>query len=117
MKKLVYGSEANAEGLVSRGRSQEKGSESSDRGRSKSKSRNKSCKYFKKKGHVIDDCYKLQNKNKEAANQRGKQLINFGQASVVEDDHSDGELLIVSNGNSNPTEEWVLDFGCTFHVS
>ena len=80
------------------------------------KSRNKSCKYCKKKGLVIDDCYKLHNKNKAIANQKGKQSINSHQVSVVEDNHSDGELLVVSNGDSNSSEEWVLDFGCTFHM-
>ena len=116
MKQLINGSEANVEGLVARGRSQEKSFGNSDKGKSKSKSRNKSCKYCKKKGLVIDDCYKLHNKNKAIANQKGKQSINSDQVSVVEDNHSDGELLVVSNGDSNSSEEWVLDFGCTFHM-
>ena len=50
-----------------------------------------------------------------AANQKGKQLKNFGQVSVVENDHND-ELLTVSDGNSKPFEEWVLDSGCTLHM-
>ena len=41
MKQLVNGSEARAEGLVARGRSQEKGFGNSDKGKSKSKIRNK----------------------------------------------------------------------------
>ena len=69
-----------------------------------------------KKGHVIDDSYKLQNKNKATANHKGKQLINSGQVRVVKDYQSDGELLIVYDGDSKPYEEWVLDFGCTFHM-
>ena len=47
MKQLVNGSEAKAEGLVARGRCQEKGSRNSERGRLKSKIRNKSCKCCK----------------------------------------------------------------------
>ena len=82
----------------------------------KYKTRNKSCKYCKKKGHIIDYCYYLQNKNKVVANQKGNQPINSGQVSVGEDDHNDGELLVVSNADSNPYEEWVLDYGCTFHM-
>ena len=90
MKQFVNRSEAKAEGLVARGRFQEKGSENSDRGRLKYKTRNKSCKYCKKKGHIIDYCYYLQNKNKAVANQKGNQPINSGQVSVGEDDHNDG---------------------------
>ena len=72
MKQLVNGFEAKAKGLVVKGRFQETYSRNSDKGRSKSKTRNKSCKYCKKKGHVIDDFYRLQNKNKAVANQKGK---------------------------------------------
>ena len=69
MKELFNGFEAKAKGLVDRGRFQEKGfSNSHERGRSTSKTRNRSCKYCKKKGHIIDDFYKQQNKNKEAEN-------------------------------------------------
>ena len=114
MKQLVNESEVKAEDLVVRGRFWEKGYENSDRGKSKSKTRNKSC---KKKGHVIDDGYKLQNKNKATANKKGKQSINSGQVLVVEDDHSDGELLAVSDDDSKPFEELVFYFGCTFHMS
>ena len=52
MKQLVNGFEAKAKGLIVRGRFQEKDYGNSDKGRSKSKIRNKSC---KKKGHVNDD--------------------------------------------------------------
>ena len=71
MKQLVNGSEAKVERLFVRGRFKEKRSGNRDKGRSKSKTRNKSCKYCKKKWHIIDDCYKLQNKNKVATNHKG----------------------------------------------
>ena len=87
MKQLVNGSKAKAEGLVARERSQEKGYGNSDRGRLESKTRNKSCKYCKKKN---GNCYKLWNKNRAAVNHKGKQSINFGQFSVAKDDHTNG---------------------------
>ncbi|KAG8488964.1 hypothetical protein CXB51_016964 [Gossypium anomalum] len=59
----------------------------------------------------------LANKIKrEAANQKGKQPENSGEADVVED-YSDGELLIASVNDSKVSEEWILDSGCTFHMS
>ena len=58
----------------------------------------------------------MHNKNKRAGdNQKGKQLEKSDKAEFVED-HSDGELLIAADGDSKPSEEWILDSGCTFHM-
>lgn len=63
MKQITNGgSEVKAEGLNVRGRLFEKGSSSSGRARSKSKVKRKFCNYCHKKGHVIEECYKLKNK-------------------------------------------------------
>ncbi|KAG8488527.1 hypothetical protein CXB51_016411 [Gossypium anomalum] len=59
----------------------------------------------------------LTNKIKrDAANQKGKQPENFGEPDVVKD-YSDGELLVASVNNSKVSDEWILDSGCTFHMS
>ncbi|KAG8492439.1 hypothetical protein CXB51_009727 [Gossypium anomalum] len=41
---------------------------------------------------------------------------NSGEADVVEG-YSDGELLVASINDSKVSEEWILDSGCTFHMS
>ncbi|KAG8481139.1 hypothetical protein CXB51_025904 [Gossypium anomalum] len=46
----------------------------------------------------------------------GKRPENSGEADVVED-YSDGELLVASVNDSKVSEEWILDSGCTFHMS
>ncbi|KAG8489132.1 hypothetical protein CXB51_017197 [Gossypium anomalum] len=100
-----------------RGRTHEWNPRDKSKGRSKSSNRGKTCNFFKKKGHIKSECYKVQNKIKrEAANQKGKQPESFGEADVVED-YSDGELLAASANNSKVSEEWILDSGCTFHMS
>ncbi|KAG8486271.1 hypothetical protein CXB51_019635 [Gossypium anomalum] len=100
-----------------RGRTQERNPRGKSKGRSKSSNRGKTCNFCKKKGHIKSECYKLQNKIKrEAANQKGKQPENSGEADVVED-YSDGELLVASVNDSKVSEEWILDSGCTFHMS
>ena len=117
MKHLVNRSDAQGEGLVVRGRTQERNSGGDDRSRSKSKNRNKTCNYCKKKGHIKSECYKLQNRNKrDAAKQKGNQPEKSGEASVAEDGLSDGELLFVSDGDSKSYEDWILDSACTFHM-
>ena len=117
MDKLVVGSETKAEGLVARGRPQERNSGGDGRGRSKSRNnKDKTCRYCKKKGHILPECYKLQNKNKRAGeNQKGKQPEKSGEAEFAKD-HSDGELLVAADGDSKHSEEWILDSGCTFHM-
>ncbi|KAG8478589.1 hypothetical protein CXB51_028432 [Gossypium anomalum] len=86
------------------------------KGSSKFSNRGRTCNFCKTKGHIKSECYKLQNKIKrEAANQKGKQPENSGEADVVED-YSDGELLVASVNDSKVSEEWILDLGCIFHM-
>jgi hypothetical protein len=98
MKLLVTGSESQGEGLFVRGRTQEKNFGIENRGRSKSKYKNKFCNYCKKKGHTKSECYSLQNKNKRGEKQKEKKP-NTGEASVIEE-ASDGELLVISDVES-----------------
>ena len=117
MKQLVVGSKAQEEGLVIQGGCK-KGilvvMQKVDRSL---KIKRKLVTTAKKKGHIKSECYKLQNKNKKAVvNQKGKQLDNFGEASAAENDCSDGELLVISDGGSKPCEDWIFDSICRFHM-
>ena len=117
--RLTDRSEVRAEGLTVHGRSRDKysgGKYEKNRFRSKSRGRGKVCNYCKKSGHLISECYRLQNKNKRAENQGGKQNENSGEASVVHDTESEGELLSVSDKSQNIADEWILDSGCTYHM-
>lgn len=51
------------------------------------------------------------------ANQKENRPEDLGEARVVEDEKSDGELFVISNGNSKICEDWILDLACTFHMS
>ncbi|KAG8501429.1 hypothetical protein CXB51_003743 [Gossypium anomalum] len=128
IKHLLVKSDSQGEGLIvrggqdqnaddDRGRTQERNPYDKSKGRSNSSNRGKTSNFCKKKGHIKSECYKLQNKIKrEAANQKGKQPENSGEVDVVED-YSDGELLVVFVNNFKVSEEWILDSGCTFHMS
>lgn len=77
------------------------------RGRLKSKN--------KYKGHIGAYCYKLKNRT-VVANQKEKLPKNLRETSVVEDEKSDGGLLVISVGNSKISEDWILNSTCTFHM-
>ncbi|KAL6493219.1 hypothetical protein OROGR_032978 [Orobanche gracilis] len=103
------------ENLIVRGRTQEKGSTSNKKSRSKSKGHksNKFCRYCKKPGHGIPDCYSL--KRKQEKQEKGKSPQS-SEAANVEDDSDNDILLSVVSSNKRSKTEWILDSGCTFHM-
>ncbi|KAG8482734.1 hypothetical protein CXB51_024185 [Gossypium anomalum] len=128
LKHLVVKPDSQGESLIARGRqdrnadndherTQERNPRCKSKGRSKSSNRGKTCNFYKKKGHIKSECYKLQNKIKrEAVNQKGKQPENSSEADVVED-YNDDELLVASVNDSKVSKEWILNSGYTFHMS
>ncbi|KAG8503541.1 hypothetical protein CXB51_001510 [Gossypium anomalum] len=114
---LIVHERQDQNGDNDRGRTQERNPYSKSKSRSKSSNRGKTCNFCKKKGHIKSECYMLQNKIKrEAANQKGKQPEKSDETDVAED-YSDGEILVAFVNNSKLNEEWILDSGCTFHMS
>jgi len=110
-------SSSQAEGLSVRGRTKEKNSNNGNGGKSKnghrgrSQSRDKKyCRYCKRDGHDISECFKLQNKEKRKGNKQGE-----NSANVARDDSSD-DALVVTAGCAETNDEWVLDTACTFHM-
>jgi hypothetical protein len=97
-----------------------------DRGRSKSKGHDKFCRYCKKSNHNIDDCWKLQNKEKRNGTYQPKNnegngkvavALGKGEAVVVAgSDSSDGECLAILAAYVSRDDEWILDTSCSFHI-
>jgi hypothetical protein len=88
-----------------------------DRGYSKSKGRgDKFCKYCKKNNHNIDDCWKLQNKEKRNGTYQPKNKSDGdGMASVASSD-SDGDALAGFAACVSRDNEWILDTAALFHI-
>jgi hypothetical protein len=78
------------------------------RGRSKSRGK-KFCKYCKKKNHFIEDCWKLQNKDKRKSD--GKAFVISGA-----ENSDSGDCLVVFVGCVVGHDEWVFDTACSFHI-
>ena len=96
----------DTEALVVRGRSYTR--KKTQKGRSKSKSRlgKDECAFCHEKGHWKKNCPKLKNKGKAAVD-----------ACVAKHDTSDSELSLVASSSSFHSDEWILDSGCTYHMS
>jgi len=103
------------EGLSVRGRTQERRSTSDKKFRSKSRGRksNKFCRYCKKPGHEISDCFIL--KKKQEKQEKGKAAQSPEAANIEADSDGDITLSVVSSNKRSKTE-WILDSGCTFHM-
>jgi hypothetical protein len=83
------------------------------RGHSKSKphGNKKFCVYCKLTKHNVEDCRKVQNKEKRKNKSAGKVSI---AAAVSEDDSRD--CLVVLAGCVAGHDEWILDSACSFHI-
>lgn len=125
MRQMVNSEDAagsSGEALYVRGRTDQKKSNSGGKGKGKnqrgrSKSRGPSdelfCKYCKKTNHVIENCYKLQNKEKRNK-EKGK---TGGTVSVASENNSDnGDVLIAFAGCAADDAQWILDSACSYHV-
>ncbi|KAE8692180.1 putative ROP-interactive CRIB motif-containing protein 6 [Hibiscus syriacus] len=95
-----------AEAMVARGRS--KSQTPKWRGRSKSKSRlgKNECAFCHEKGHWKKDCPKLKKKGKAAPD-----------ACVAEHDAHDSDISLAASSTTFHSDEWILDSGCTYHMS
>ncbi|KAK1613221.1 hypothetical protein QYE76_036894 [Lolium multiflorum] len=139
MKSMVQAesSSSKAEALEVRGRPEQRDNyyhnnrdkSKGDRGRSKSKGHDKFCRYCKKSNHNIDDCWKLQNKEKRNGTYQPKNNDGNGKAAVVTgkgeadvvagndgSDSSDGDCLAVLVACVSRDDEWILDTACSFHI-
>jgi hypothetical protein len=93
-------------------KSRNRGKSQGERGRSKSRNNNKFCKYCKKINHIIEDCWKLKNKEK-----RKNKSGDDGKAVVASGDSSDNsDVLIAFAGCVSMNCEWMLDSACLYHV-
>lgn len=119
--KDTSGSRTSSEGHFVRGRSENRNWSSSKgkkygRSRSKSAEGKKICWICGKEGHFKKQCYKWLERNKGKPQSR-----NQPESSLARDDAQDLVGLIACEVNlsqsQNDFEEWVLDTGCSFHMT
>lgn len=81
------------------------------RARSKSRHKNLTCNYCKKKGHIKADCFK--HKNKQKADEKG--VASSGEAKVADCDTMD--TLCMVDINIDDKLCWVMDMGASQHMT
>ncbi|GJS41666.1 retrovirus-related pol polyprotein from transposon TNT 1-94 [Tanacetum coccineum] len=109
----------SGEGLVARGRSSDRGESSNKNKKHRSQSRgkysNKSCKYCKKLGHIVSDCYKLKNKlEREGKGNNKKKPEKAAEVAIAKGDYDGDVYLAIDTEKSR--DELIVDSGCTFHM-
>src|SRR6266540_1757761 len=127
--KLIVSSESSSvhgEALQVRDRSEKKKSNNGPRGKSsngyrchsKSRGKDKFCRYCKKDNHDISECYKLKNKEKRNGTYKAKgKFDEEGKASIAANDsNSDAKILVAFAGCASSGDEWILDTVASFHI-
>jgi hypothetical protein len=126
MRQMVNSKDAagsSGEALNVRDHTEQK-SNSGGKGKGNQKGRSKSkgpydelfCRYCKRKNHNIENCWKLQNKEKRNDTLKPKGKID-GSASVASDNSSDnGDVLIAFAGCASDDAFWILNSACSYHV-
>nr|GFA25515.1 retrovirus-related Pol polyprotein from transposon TNT 1-94 [Tanacetum cinerariifolium] len=109
----------SGEGMVARGRSSDRGETSNKNKKHRSQSRgkysNKSCKYCKKLGHIVSDCYKLKNKlEREGKGNNEKKPKKTAELATAKGDFDGDVYLDIDTKKSR--DELIVDFCCTFHM-
>ena len=78
----------------------------------------KFCGYCKKQGHLIDDCWKVENKEKRNDTWKPKNKSESdGKVNVTPRNKSDlDDALVVFASCVSCHDEWILDSACSFHI-
>ena len=94
-----------------RGRSNQKGSGKS-RSKSKGAKTKVSCYYCKKEGHLKRECLKRKADLKKKGVDKASEEASVADSS----DGDDGDVLSISSGKNQPSDSWILDSGCSYHM-
>ncbi|KAK9190434.1 hypothetical protein WN943_019039 [Citrus x changshan-huyou] len=74
------------------------------------KKKKRKCYFCQREGHYIKDCFEKKKLKKLQKETNGKTAV----ASEDEEDAEGADVLIAAE--KQPTAEWILDFGCSFHM-
>lgn len=110
VKEEASTSQRSGDAYVARGRPERRDGYKGKNFKNKSRSRSRTkltCWYCKKEGHIKKDCY--------ARKKRMESGDDDGEAAVMIDELQEVDALAISD--QNPREKWVIDSGCSYHMT
>ena len=123
MKKDKKSENSTGEGLQVRGRPADK--RNNPQGRKKRNSRSQSkgkgnfstviCQFCKNEGHICKNCPSIKKNQENDFEKSSSAKLIDGYNSGYNSGYDSGEGLIISD--FSPGDEWILDSGCTFHMT
>ena len=106
--------QSNAKGLVAKGKLEKKNNKykknNNQKDKAEKKKKKRNCDFCQKKGHYIKDCFEKKKLEELKKKSNGKAVV----ASEDEGDYDKADVLVAAE--RHPTGEWILDFGCSFHM-
>jgi len=90
-----------------RGESFDKGNTS--KSKFENRKSNKFCRYCRKPGHVISECFKLKNK-------REKEEDNSHSHPHETESDSDDDVFFTTFTEKGSVSDWILDSGCIYYI-
>jgi hypothetical protein len=87
-----------------------------DRSKSKGSSDELFCRYCKRKNHNIDNCWKLQNKEKRNNMSKPKGKTDGSASIFFDNSYDNGDVFITFVGCASVDSLWILDSACSYQV-
>lgn len=106
------GSQNKGQNSQSKGQGSQRDTRQRGRSQNSSKQPDKSnikCNYCHKIGHYKSECYQLKRKNNKQPYKENKNSANLHEG------YESAEVLMITDKDN--TDEWILDSGCTFHMT
>lgn len=72
--------------------------------------------YYKKKGHIKADYYKLKNNQQNGDNQGQKKADKSARANFTGRDYDDSDHVLSMTVEAKLKDDWIMNSACFYHI-